>query len=114
MGHTPNHIPASARIKYVLLSLALFAYGTYDVMVNDLHVPGKRRRGIHLHDAPVWVMYGAIICACLVMLSIVVDHYDKRDTEIHYERFARTFTMLGLSFFVLSLMLAILQRSWSA
>jgi hypothetical protein len=72
-------------------------------------MPGKRSKGIHLHDVPAWVMYGAFICACLVMLSVVVDHYDKRNNETNYKRFADTFRVLGWCFFWLSLVLAIVR-----
>lgn len=108
-SYTPNHIPAKERISNTLFSLALLAYGSYGVWVNDLYVPGKRSKGIHLHDTPAWVMYGAIVCSCLVMLSVVVDHYDKRNNETNYKRFADTFRILGWGFFGLSLVLAIIR-----
>jgi hypothetical protein len=54
-------------------------------------------------------MYGAFICACLVMLSVVVDHYDKRNNEINYKKFADTFRYLGWGFFWLSLIMAIIR-----
>jgi TRAP-type C4-dicarboxylate transport system permease small subunit len=79
--YTPNHIPADERLKNIVFSILLFAYGTYGVWVNDLYIPGKRSRGVHLHDVPAWIMYGAIICACMVMLSVVADHYDTRNNE---------------------------------
>lgn len=107
--HTPNHIPIEQRFQNVAFSLLLFTYGTYGVWVNDLYVPGKRSRGIHLHDVPAWIMYGAVLCACLVMLSVVVDHYDKRNNETNYKAFADTFRFLGWGFFVLSLIMAIIR-----
>jgi hypothetical protein len=54
-------------------------------------------------------MYGAMICACLVMLSVVVDHYDKRNNETNYQFFAGVFRFLGWVFFVLSLIMAIIR-----
>jgi hypothetical protein len=54
-------------------------------------------------------MYGAIICACLVMLSVVVDHYDKRNNERSYTFFADLFTYLGWGFFILSLAMALMN-----
>ncbi len=107
--HTPNHIPADERVKYVVFSILLLAYGSYGVWVNDLYIPGKRTRGVHLHDVPAWIMYGAIICACLVMLSVVVDHYDKRNNETNYESFAATFKHLGWCFFGLSLVMSLIR-----
>lgn len=107
--YTPNHIPADERLRNVAFSILLFAYGSYGVWINDLYIPGKRSRGIHLHDVPAWIMYGAIVCACLVMLSVVVDHYDKRNNETNYKLFADVFKFLGWGFFALSLIMAIIR-----
>lgn len=97
-GYTPNHIPKGERIKNIIFSLALFAYGTYGVWVNDLYLPGKRTKGVHLHGIPAWIFYSAIISACLVMLSVVVDHYDKRNNEIDYRMFADFFKCFFIVF----------------
>jgi len=43
------------------------------------------------------------------MLSVVVDHYDKRNNETNYKRFADAFRVLGWCFFALSLILAIVR-----
>ncbi len=104
--HTPNHIPANERGWNIVFSILLFAYGSYGIWINDLYLPGKRGRGMHLHDIPAWIMYGAIICACLVMLSVVVDHYDRRNNETNYRLFAQVFKFLGWGFFALSLIIA--------
>ena len=86
--YVPNKIPASERNTSIALSVLLFAYGTYGVWRNDLYLPSKHGRGLHLHDLPAWGVYGAMLCACLVMLSVVADHYDQRDNERHYRTFA--------------------------
>jgi TRAP-type C4-dicarboxylate transport system permease small subunit len=108
-NYTPNHIPANERMQNIAFSILLAAYGAYGVWVNDLYIPGKRSKGIHLHDVPAWIMYAAFICACLVMLSVVVDHYDKRNNETNYKLFANVFKYLGWGFFVLSLIMAIIR-----
>lgn len=105
--YTPNHIPAKERIQYIVFSILLAVYGAYGLWVNDLYIPGKHSNGTHLHDVPAWIMYGAFICACLVMLSVVVDHYDERNNEINYKLFAIVFKCLGWVFFVLSLIMSL-------
>jgi hypothetical protein len=97
-SYTPNHIPPNERITNTLFSIILLLYGSYGIWVNDLYIPGKRSKGIHLHDIPAWVMYGAFICACLVI-----------NNETNYKRFADTFRALGWCFFALSLVLAIVR-----
>ena len=106
--YVPNVISPGERTGHIILSLALLAYGAYGVWINDLYVPGKRR-GIHLHDVPAWIMYGAIICACMVLLSVVVDHYDRRDNERYYRTFASVGEFLGWSCFGVSLLWGILN-----
>jgi hypothetical protein len=109
-AYTPNHIPREARLGYILFSVLLFAYGTYGVWVNDLYLPVKRSRAVHLHDVPAWVMYGATLCACLVMLSVVVDHYDRRNNEYNYRLFADVFRIIGWGLFILSLYLKFIDH----
>jgi hypothetical protein len=101
-AYTPNHIPQAERVIHVLRSALLLAYGTYGVWVNDIYFPGRRSPGIHLHDAPAWIMWGAMVCACLVMLSVVVDHYDRRNNETNYQRFATVFSYAGWGLAALS------------
>lgn len=101
--YVPNEIPFKERVCHIILSILLIAYGTYGVLVNDLYIPGKRR-GIHLHDVPAWIMYGAIICACMVLFAVVIDHYDRRDNEKHYRMFASVGEYVGWSCFGVSLL----------
>lgn len=104
-SHSPNSIPKGERITNSLFSAFLFAYGTYGVWVNDLYIPGRRSsKGVHLHDVRAWLLYAAMICACLVMLSVVVDHYDRRPNEKYYRTFAQVgkfagWCLVGLSVF---------------
>ncbi len=105
--YIPNRIPLSERILNTVSAVFLLAYGTYGIYVNDLYIPGKRSKGVHLHDVPAWIMYGAFICACLVLISEVIDHYDTRNNEHVYHRFANICKYLGWGFFGLSMFAAI-------
>lgn len=95
---------------YLVFSTLLLAYGTYGVWVNDLYLPSKRG-GLHLHDLPAWAMYGAIVCACLVMLLMIVDHFDRRENEFNYWFVGRVLKGLGWIFFAASFVLAMLQST---
>jgi hypothetical protein len=46
-----------------------------------------------------------MLCACAMLLSVVFDHYDKRDNEINYRRFARVAKHCGTGFLMLTLVL---------
>lgn len=106
--YSPNHIPRAERFINVVYSLALIALGGVGLWSGKLLLPGRRiggPNGLELGGLPAWAMYGAMLCACLVMLSVIVDHYDRRDNEINYRRFAQTFKFIGWALFVASLAL---------
>jgi len=110
LTYIPNEIPREERRNNILFSTLLFAYGSYGVWVNDLYIPGKRSRGVHLHDVPAWIMYAAMICACVVMLSVVVDHYDRRNNERHYRAFAEVGKFVGWGLFGASLFWSLFRK----
>jgi hypothetical protein len=101
--HKPNNIPEGQRIFFILLSGVLLVYGTLGILHDDLYIrlPRTRRSilhdaspGTHLQGVAAWMMYCAMLLAVISMVSVIVDHYDKRDNEINYKRFARR-TLLG-------------------
>ena len=106
--HIPNYISPKLRLWYFVTSLFLLLYGAYSIWIDDLYIPGKRG-GLHLHQLNAWFMYLALICASIVMLSIIVDHYDKRDNEIKYEQFSSRFQKYGWIFFWIAVISNLLQ-----
>ena len=101
MRYQPNNIPLKDRMVSKLFSVVLIVYGGYGIYVNDLCIP-SRRGGFHLSDEPALLMYAAFICGSLVMLSVVIDHYDERDNEHKYQLFSKFFKLLGLALVVAS------------
>ena len=107
-GHTPNHIPKSERWLNAVYAIAIIALGTIGLITGELLLPGRRSSGptgVALQGPAAWVMYAAMVCACVVLLSVFADHYDRRNNEISYRRFAQVGKILGWSFFFLSLAL---------
>jgi hypothetical protein len=99
-GYLPNHIPAKSRWLHSIFATGIVAYGAWGVWVDDLFLPGRRGPGIHLHGTPAWVMFGAMACASLLMLLVVVDHYDRRDNERNYKAIASVISwVMGALFF---------------
>jgi hypothetical protein len=97
--HNPNHIPLKERRIYLALSSIILLHGTVGVYFDDIFLPSKRGGGIHLHGESAWIMYAAFLFASLNMLSIVVDHYDRRNNEINYKKFARITQVSGWCIF---------------
>ena len=106
--HIPNRIPRSERVINVLYALFILALGALGLCYGELLLPGKRTSGptdLGLQGLPAWLMYGAMACAICVLLSSVVDHYDRRNNEVSYRRFAQVSKVCGWSLFFLALVL---------
>lgn len=102
-AYRPNQVPLGERVFHLVSAVVLLVYGSYGVWMNDLYVRGKYGKGFHLHDGMAWLMFGAFVSAVCVMLSVVVDHYDRRNNERKYRQFARTTMLIGWGFFSLSI-----------
>jgi hypothetical protein len=99
--YIPNFIPENERLFNLFASIGLFLYGTYGLYINDLVIPVKRGPDLHLHNESAFLLYMAILCACMVMFSVVIDHYDERDNEHKYKEFGIFTKVVGwLLFFV--------------
>lgn len=101
-----NHIPLRTRGMHILYSSALIAYGAYGIAVDHLYIPGKRTDGVVLHGAAAWIMYAAMLCASANLLSVVVDHYDRRNNETNYRAFAKWSEIAGWLLMVLALLVS--------
>lgn len=66
--------------------------------MDDLYLPNRHGRGIHLHGPLIGVVVAGMACLAAAYLSVVVDHLDKRSNEARYLRFARVATGLALYF----------------
>lgn len=44
-------------------------------------------------------MCAAAVCAVAVLLAVIVDHYDRRDNERHYQAFGKFFRQAGWGLF---------------
>jgi len=83
----------------------LFLYGCYGIWENDLFIPARKGKGIHLHDLSLWVAFAAIICACCNLLLVIADHYDKRDNEEICAFAARVLKYTAFSLIILAICL---------
>lgn len=102
-AHVPNHIDGSTRLFYGLASIAILAYGGYGLLMDDVYIPAKRSAGFHLHGVPAWLAVAAMVAMAANMLSVVVDHFDRRNNEGTYRTFARLSSWAGWLLFLSSL-----------
>lgn len=101
--YVPNAFPLRERVISTLVAAFLLAYGALGLYINDLFVPGKHTDGLHLHGLAAWLMYGAMLSAASVLISVVVDHYDRRKNENSYVKYRKTAKFIGWAFFAASL-----------
>ena len=94
-GYVANRIPAQERWKNLALSVALLVYGAVALQANDVVLLGRHGATLHLHDDAARFAVASFVCACAIMLSVVVDHYDRRDNERYYRRFGQVFCVLA-------------------
>lgn len=109
-GYLPNEIPVEKRLRNIFLSIALMAYGIHGIYVNDLWIPRRRGRDIHLTDEAIFVMNAAFVCGCLVLISAVVDHYDQRNNEHKYKAFATVLKVIALILFFVAVFMQLVKE----
>jgi len=107
-NHKPNFYPVNERLACLVFSIVLLTYAVIGVYYDDFILPSKR--GIlHLHGYSTWVMLLAFVSAAANLLSLFIDHYDKRDNEHKYKRFANLSKKVGWFFFFAALIIQILH-----
>lgn len=105
LKYKPNHIPLSERITNITLSIALFTYSTNSLLTNDFYFPGRNSGGRHYHGESVWILYAAFICGVFNLLSVIIDHYDKRNNVKRYKLFARITQFSGWTLLIMGIVL---------
>ena len=106
--YKPNIIPFGTQAWNAAISLILIIYGTYGILADDIYIPGKRSRGIHFKGISAWLVYLSFIFATCNLISVIVDHYDKRNNENYYKLIGIIFAVLGWSLFIMAFLIKIL------
>lgn len=109
-SYVPNVIPFSTQAWHAVISSVLMLYGTYGIMVGDIYIPGKRSKGVHFHGISAWFVYFSFIFATCNLMSVIVDHYDRRNNEKYYQIIAKVFGILGWSLFVVAFLIKIFVK----
>jgi hypothetical protein len=93
--YRPNSVSRIERVVNLGLALALLVYGSLGLMTGRLNLDGRRVRIGVLEGGPAWLMSAALLVGAAVLLSVVLDHYDKRDNERYYQVFRWCAKALG-------------------
>jgi hypothetical protein len=100
--YVANAVPLLQRIAYACLAVALVCYGAVGVLTDALWVPGRRTSGLVLAGIPAWLAMASLCIGALGLLSVVIDHYDRRNNEQQYRRFQSATRLLSLGCLVVA------------
>jgi uncharacterized membrane protein len=84
----------------------IIAYTIASLVSDDFYVwlPSRRGRSVsvHLYGSAAWLAAAAAMAAASNLLSVVVDHYDKRNNETNYRAYARWSLVLAVTLLMLA------------
>lgn len=100
---SPNEISAFDRGLNTFLSILLLLYGIIGLLVDDIYLPGKHTRGIHFHGTPAIIAFAGFMCFVLYLLTIVIDHYDRRNNERRYVQFRKFIRFMGYTLLLVAI-----------
>lgn len=106
--HTPNHVSLETRAWYLVVSAMIITYAVAGLWVDDFYVLLPARRGwleLHLHGLPAWLAGLSAFSAAATMLSVIVDHYDRRYNESGYRRFAKVSFLAAIALLIVAVLL---------
>lgn len=86
--YSPNHISTKERTKCILLAAALLMYGVFAWYRGEVYIPDRSGDGIRFTVTACTLIYCGLITGAANCISVVVDHYDKRNNEANYRKFA--------------------------
>ncbi len=102
--YVPNNISLWDRSWTIIFSVIGMVYCVYSLYVGEFYIASKRSAS-RLTGPAATVMSLALFVGVLHMISVIVDHYDRRDNESRYKQFANLtkyvlWVLLGLVFFM--------------
>ena len=93
--YRPNVVSLGERIFNSLIGVVLLIYGLAGLLTSHLNLNGRRVRIAELDGSPALLMASAFILGAVVLFTIVIDHYDKRNNERYYRIFRWIATRLS-------------------
>ena len=93
----PNNFSLAERFFNLLFALLLVGIGVAGMIQGELNVaPPKSKIGVILYGIPLWLLVASLLTGAAVLLSVVIDQYDRRHNEDWYEHLKRGAILFGL------------------
>lgn len=97
---SPNNIPKFDRNLNLILASGLLIYGLLGIFIDDIYIPGRRARGFHFHGPPIFLVFGSFLCIIVYLITIIIDHHDRRNNEKKYILIRKVSKILGWTLFI--------------
>ncbi|KQY79730.1 hypothetical protein ASD35_10185 [Pelomonas sp. Root1444] len=81
-------------------------YMGYSLYTGAFYLPNRRGNGGTLKGISAYIMCAALFFGVAHLASYVADHYDRRNNEVAYARFAKQSKYCAVAFFVAALLLS--------
>lgn len=107
----PDGLSGVERFLNVLFALAIIALAAIGLFYGELLIPGKRTSGptgAAMSGPSAWLMYGAMACAVVALLTPVIAHHAAGGASASVHRLAQAAKILGWSLFFLALAVYVL------
>lgn len=106
----PNTVSLKDRVISILLSILIFSYVLYSLIIGEMIVPGNRGNNMYLYGTSLYIMALSAISFIASWSLTIIDHYDLRDNEYLYKRYKSIFFCLGYVLFSISLIYTIFSK----
>jgi hypothetical protein len=98
-GYRPNHIPLFDRINTVFSSLTILVMGSLFLVDNGLVLSKPSGWGWTFPSVVGNLFVFSMLLSVVTLLTKVVDHYDRRNNEAKYQRFAQASKIISMILF---------------
>ncbi len=101
--YIPNVVELKERIVNLVYGVMLSAHAGYGLYIGDIYVG----QGLHMVGSAAYLTFVAMMSAVIVMLTVIFDHYDRRDNEQMYRSISSFFKFTGWFFYILACIVVI-------
>jgi hypothetical protein len=105
-NYIPNRVSVFTRIRNLILSSLIMVYGIIGLINDDLNVKLSKSRIHHVHGTAAIVAVIGYMFGLCGLISVIIDHYDKRNNEHFYKRILRSASVIAFCLLVISVILS--------
>lgn len=103
--YIPNKYPKGGLISLAILSAILLVQVVLGLIYGEVVIGTRTLTYMRFHGAAAWAMCGVLFFFAVSLITLVVDHFDKRPNEDMYRRISLhskdiAWVLIGLALFL--------------